>query len=36
MFIRIKGAGKYRYLQIVENHREGVRTYKAWYVPWEG
>jgi hypothetical protein len=23
MFIRVKGAGKYRYLQIVENHREG-------------
>jgi transposase len=26
MFIRIKGNGKYRYLQIVENHREGPRT----------
>lgn len=26
MFIRIKGTGKYRYLQIVENHREGPST----------
>jgi len=25
MFIRVKGTGKYRYLQIVENHREGRR-----------
>jgi transposase len=26
MFVRIKGTGQYRYLQIVENHREGSRT----------
>jgi hypothetical protein len=26
MFIRVKGKGKYRYLQIVENHREGTRV----------
>ena len=26
MFVRIKGKGRYRYLQIVENHREGHRT----------
>ena len=26
MFIRIKGSDPYRYLQIVENHREGSRT----------
>ena len=26
MFIRVKGTGPYRYLQIVENHREGRRT----------
>lgn len=26
MFIRVKGTGQYRYLQIVENHREGART----------
>ncbi|MBI4334020.1 MAG: Crp/Fnr family transcriptional regulator [Chloroflexi bacterium] len=26
MFIRVKGKGKYRYLQLVENHREGGRT----------
>ncbi len=26
MFIRVKGTGKYRYLQVVENHREGKRT----------
>ena len=26
MFIRIKGTGRYRYLQVVENHREGKRT----------
>ena len=26
MFIRVKGTGKYRYLQLVENHREGQRT----------
>ncbi len=26
MFVRIKGKGQYRYLQIVENHREGTRT----------
>lgn len=26
MFVRIKGKGQYRYLQIVENHREGHRT----------
>lgn len=26
MFIRVKGTGPYRYLQIVENHREGSRT----------
>jgi len=26
MFIRVKPAGSYRYLQIVENHREGRRT----------
>lgn len=25
MFIRIKGTGTYRYLQVVENHREGSR-----------
>ena len=26
MFARVKGTGKYRYLQLVENHREGKRT----------
>jgi len=26
MFIRVKGTGQYRYLQVVENHREGKRT----------
>jgi hypothetical protein len=26
MFIRVKPSGRYRYLQIVENHREGRRT----------
>jgi len=26
MFVRVKGTGPYRYLQIVENHREGRRT----------
>ncbi len=26
MFVRVKGKGKYRYLQLVENHREGGRT----------
>ncbi|WP_291323061.1 IS1634 family transposase [Desulfonatronospira sp.] len=26
MFIRVKGTGRYRYLQVVENHREGKRT----------
>src|SRR5215831_9818920 len=26
MFIRVKPSGRYRYLQIVENHREGPRT----------
>ena len=26
MFIRVKGTGPYRYLQVVENHREGSRT----------
>lgn len=26
MFIRVKGTGLYRYLQVVENHREGQRT----------
>jgi hypothetical protein len=26
MFVRVKGYGPYRYLQIVENHREGKRT----------
>lgn len=26
MFVRVKPAGPYRYLQIVENHREGRRT----------
>jgi hypothetical protein len=26
MFIRVKRAGKYEYLQLVENHREGKRT----------
>ena len=26
MFARVKGAGKFRYLQLVENHREGKRT----------
>ena len=26
MFVRIKGKDRYRYLQIVENHREGHRT----------
>ena len=26
MFTRVKGTGKYRYLQLVENHREGKRT----------
>jgi hypothetical protein len=26
MFVRIKGKDRYRYLQIVENHREGRRT----------
>ncbi len=26
MFVRAKGKGKYRYLQLVENHREGRRT----------
>lgn len=29
MFVRIKGTGKYRYLQIVENHREGARTIQS-------
>jgi hypothetical protein len=29
MFIRVKGTGKYRYLQIVENHREGARTIQS-------
>jgi hypothetical protein len=29
MFIRVKGAGKYRYLQVVENHREGSRTIQS-------
>jgi hypothetical protein len=26
MFIRVKGTGQYRYLQVVENHREGSHT----------
>jgi len=26
MFVRVKAKGPYRYLQIVENHREGKRT----------
>jgi hypothetical protein len=26
MFIRVKGTGTYRYLQVVENHREGTRV----------
>ena len=26
MFIRVKDTGQYRYLQVVENHREGRRT----------
>ena len=26
MFFRIKPSGPYRYLQLVENHREGYRT----------
>jgi transposase len=26
MFIRVKGKGVYRYLQVVENHREGTRV----------
>ena len=26
MFIRVKRAGKYQYLQLVENRREGKRT----------
>ena len=26
MFVRVKGAGNYEYLQLVENHREGRRT----------
>lgn len=26
MFVRVKGTGKYCYLQLVENHREGQRT----------
>src|SRR5512136_852124 len=26
MFIRVKAIGKYRYLQVVENHRQGSRT----------
>ena len=26
MFVRVKGKGPYRYLQLVENHREGRRT----------
>jgi len=26
MFVRVKTKGPYRYLQIVENHREGKRT----------
>ena len=26
MFIRTKGSGKYKYLQIVENHREGDKV----------
>ena len=26
MFVRVKGAGPYRYLWIVENHREGKRV----------
>jgi len=26
MFVRVKPAGPYRYLQVVENHREGKRT----------
>ncbi len=26
MFARVKGTGKYRYLQLVENHRHGKRT----------
>ena len=29
MFIRVKGTGKYQYLQIVENHREGARTIQS-------
>ena len=26
MFVRAKASGDYRYLQVVENHREGKRT----------
>ena len=26
MFVRVKGEEPYRYLQIVENHREGKRV----------
>lgn len=26
MFVRIKNKGPYRYLQVVENHRQGQRT----------
>ena len=26
MFFRVKPSGRYRYLQLVENHREGYRT----------
>lgn len=26
MFVRVKGSGPYRYLQVVENHRQGGRT----------
>lgn len=29
MFIRVKGAGRYHYLQIVENHREGKRVVQS-------
>ena len=35
MFIRIKGNDPYRYLQVVENHREGKRTVQWVHAHWD-
>ena len=36
MFVRVKGKEPNRYLQIVENRREGKRTLQRSWPPWGG